>query len=290
LIDGRQTHGQLFRAVRDQFRQRGLECAELDARLLVAHGAGVDGGAFALIADNTVDGEIARRVNLYAERRLSGEPVARILGKKEFWSLEFGLNEATFVPRPDTEVLVNAALARMANGHDQEIRILDLGTGSGAILIALLSEFKYARGIGIDIDARAITQARENARRHGLGDRCSWLVGDFSAAIGAAMDLVVSNPPYIASPDIAGLDVEVRCYDPRRALDGGADGIDAYRMICAALPGHMKTGGQVLFEVGAGQAPSVGRLLTETGFEVDSGERDLSGVVRVVAGRWRGVE
>ncbi|GJD56696.1 peptide chain release factor N(5)-glutamine methyltransferase [Methylobacterium dankookense] len=223
----------------------------------------------------------ADRLARALDRRRAGEPVARILGAWEFWGLPFRLSPETLVPRPDTETLVEAAL-RLLPDKAAPARILDLGTGSGCILVALLSERPAAFGLGIDRSEGALRTARENARRNGVGDRAAFLAGDWCDGLsGPPFDLVVSNPPYIASGVIPALAREVREHDPAAALDGGADGLDAYRRILAGLGPHLAPGAPVLFEIGFDQAGDLRRLGPEAGFALHEVVRDLAGHERV---------
>jgi release factor glutamine methyltransferase len=218
-----------------------------------------------------------------AERRLAHEPVARIVGVREFWSMPFRIDAATLVPRPETETVVEAALAAIDSqgARSRALRLADLGTGSGAILLALLSELPNAFGIGSDSSLRALAVAHDNARRLGLS-RAGFVACDMAAALRGPLDLIVSNPPYIASGDIAALPPEVRLYDPRLALDGGADGLDFYRAIAASVPPLLKTGGMLVVEVGAGQAEEVAALFAGAGLAPSPPRPDLSGTHRAV--------
>jgi release factor glutamine methyltransferase len=208
--------------------------------------------------------------------------VAGILGTKEFHGLSFALNEATLVPRPETEILVDAALDMAGTRAGRAFRICDLGTGSGAILIALLSELDHATGVGVDISGPALDMALANARRHGVADRTRFIHGDFSMPLDGRFDMVVANPPYIAHSDLARLQPDVRDYDPALALDGGPDGLAAFRIIAARLPALLKPGGTALVEVGAGQGDSVAALITGQGLEIRAIRPDLAGIGRVV--------
>ncbi|AWN38882.1 peptide chain release factor N(5)-glutamine methyltransferase [Methylobacterium radiodurans] len=215
-------------------------------------------------------------------RRLGGEPVARIVGAWEFWGLPFRLSPETLVPRPDTETLVDAAL-RLRPDRSAPLRILDLGTGSGCILTALLHEYARAFGVGLDRSPGALRTARANAALNGVGTRAAFLAGDWCDPLaGPPFDLVVSNPPYIATPVIAGLAREVREHDPMPALDGGADGLVAYRRILDALPARLATGGAALLEIGFDQAAALDDLAGRRGFDRRTVVRDLAGHDRVM--------
>lgn len=258
------------------------ECdAALDARLLVAHVLGPDASTIVLEAESAVAGNEVARALALAERRIAGEPIARIVGEKEFWSLTFRLSPATLVPRPDSETVVEAALASLRGGRDSPLSILDLGTGSGAILIALLSELPNARGLGVDCSFEAAATARDNAERLGFAGRAAFAVGDWAAALGRRFDLVVANPPYIESAVIPGLPLEVRGHDPHVALDGGADGLGAYRAIVGSLRGFLAPKGLTVLEIGAGQADAVRTIAHVNGFAAETA-KDLAGVDRVV--------
>jgi len=268
--------------LRVAFAEAGREgTPDLDARLIVAHAVGCDPNDVVLHEDRAVDDAVARRAMALAERRIAGEPVARIVGHKEFYGLDLRLTPATLVPRPDTETLVDAALAVVEGwwGRDAPIRIVDLGTGSGAILLALLSELPGACGVGVDASQEAVRTVRDNARRLGLAERAQFVVGDWSAAVGVA-DVVVANPPYIETAVIATLDREVRDHDPRLALDGGRDGLDAIRTIVADLGRILAADGSALIEIGIGQGEAVRDIAESAGFAARL-ERDLAGSERV---------
>lgn len=221
----------------------------------------------------------------FVARRLKREPVFRIIGRREFWGLELQVTPAVLDPRADTETVVSAALAAMRGRADERLRVLDLGTGSGAILCAVLHELKDATGWGVDRSPAACGVARANLAALGLAGRATIVEGDWAAALAERFDLVVSNPPYIETAALAGLDPEVREHDPVLALDGGADGLDAYRAIASSLPRLLAPGGRVVLEVGSTQARAVAALLTDRGLVVSSIVRDLGGHQRaVVAG------
>lgn len=264
----------------------GLDAGPGDARFLMLHALDLDAAGLALRGGEPLGAAGAAALSAALARRLSGEPVARILGAWEFWSLPFHLSPETLVPRPDTETLVEAAL-RFVPDRSSPLRILDLGTGSGCILVALLSELPNAFGIGLDRAPPALATARENARANGVGARAAFVAGDWHAALCGPFDLVVSNPPYIVRGEIASLSAEVRLHDPAAALDGGADGLDAYRAIVRA-GALLAPGAPLLLEVGAGQASQVVELGLGAGLAKPSIVRDLAGHERVVSFRGRG--
>jgi release factor glutamine methyltransferase len=216
-------------------------------------------------------------------RRLAHEPVAHLLGRKEFWGLELQVNADVLVPRPETETLIEAALDILKERRMQPLRIADLGTGSGALLLALLREFPNATGFATDRSAPALEVARANARHHGLTPRAAFILGDYGLALSGGFDLVVSNPPYISTADIAGLAPDVRDYDPLLALDGGTDGLQAYRAIAADARRLAAPGGVLILEIGAGQAEGVTALLAQAGMAAIGPPRaDLAGIPRAI--------
>jgi release factor glutamine methyltransferase len=215
------------------------------------------------------------------------EPVSRILGRREFWSLDFHLSPATLDPRPDSETLIDEALAGIPD-RKAPLSVLDLGTGTGCLLLALLSELPNAAGTGIDRSEEAVATATANARRLGFGQRARFAAGDWGAGLSERFDLVVSNPPYIPEAEIETLAPEVVRFDPLAALAGGPDGLDAYRTIVAQLSNLLKSNGKVIFEVGAGQAADVAALLVTAGFSGIGTRRDLAGVERAVFGHLGG--
>jgi len=265
--------------------EAGIADADRDARLLLAEALRCAPGDLLLRADAPVPEAEARAARAFAARRAAGEPVARIRGRREFWSLDFLLSPDTLVPRPDTETLVEAALAACPE-RDAPLRILDLGTGTGAILAALLAERPRAFGLGVDRSEGAARTARDNLVRNGLGGRAQVMVGDWGAALAGRFDLVVSNPPYITSAEMTELPVEVRRYDPRLALEAGADGLDAYRAITAGLPRLLAPGAVAVLELGAGQEAAVAGLARNAGLLIDGpARRDLAGTPRALVAR-----
>jgi len=280
------TVAQARRALADAFRQAGLDSPDLDARMLTEHALGLDHTRLVAEPGRRLADDGARALTALATRRLQREPIARILGVKEFWGLSFKLNDATLVPRPETETVVEAALQAigLAGPRGRALRICDLGTGSGALLVALLHELPYAIGVGTDISPEALAAARDNADRLGLLRRAEFVTSDFGAALAGMFDLVVSNPPYIESGVIATLDREVR-HDPRRALDGGADGLDCYRTIAGQAAKLLKPGGHLVVELGIGQEDAVATLFRAAGLVPLPARLDLAGVPRALSAR-----
>jgi release factor glutamine methyltransferase len=266
-----------------QFSHAGLDTPELDARILVGHALSLDHAALAAQADRRLTDDEADAVAALARRRLDREPVARIVGAREFWGQPLALNADTLVPRPETETVVEAALAALGDGRTRALRIADLDTGSGALLLALLSELPAARGVGTDISVSALDCARSNAAALGLAGRASFVACDHGAALANGFDLVVANPPYVASGDIAGLAPEVRDFDPHRALDGGADGLAAYRAIAGDARRLLAPHGLLVLELGAGQLDAVHSLTAAVGLAPAVCREDLSGVPRALA-------
>jgi len=274
----------------------GICSAELDTRLLIGAVLGLDLTGMIIAANRLLSPDESTCLEGFVRRRLGGEPVARILGTKEFWGLPLKLSAETLVPRPDTETVVELALEMLranpaANSprnlpRNRSWRIADLGTGSGAILLALLRELPDARGFGTDISAAALQMAQANAADLGLADRATFIACDYAAGLSGPFDLVVSNPPYVRSADIAGLAAEVRDHDPPRALDGGVDGFDAYRALIPQAARLLGPGGALVVESGQGQTGQIEDLMTAAGLTAESPPRaDLAGIPRAVAGR-----
>ena len=271
-------------ALADKFRQAGIDSAETDARLLMAHALGVDRAELIANGGRALTVEQAEAIDALAARRLKREPVARIFGHKEFWSLSLQIGPAVLVPRPETETVVEAALDAVARGAPPmtQLRILDIGIGSGALLLALLSELANAVGTATDISAAALDVARANAERSGLAGRCTFIACDIAAGVPSPFDLIVSNPPYVVHGEIASLAPEVRDYDPALALDGGADGLDSYRAIAAQARGLLAPGGKLIVELGAGQEAAVRAMFTKAGLTAVAVLNDLAGIPRAL--------
>lgn len=275
------------RALAAQLKSAHLDEAELDARILLGAVLGLDlTGLIAQAARPLTETE-ASRLAQYAQRRIAGEPVARILGVREFWGLPFRLSEATLIPRPDTETVVERALELFRERPmPHPPRIADIGTGSGAILIALLHEIPDAFGVGTDLSLSALDTARSNAAALGLADRAAFVACSYAAALSGPFDLIVSNPPYIPSGEIPKLSREVREHDPHLALDGGNDGYDAYRALIPQAAERLTPGGALIVEAGQGQARDIETLMTAAALSLDRPPKaDLGGILRAVSAR-----
>lgn len=275
------------RAVAEAFRAQDLASPSLDARVLTCTALGID--HIDLVCDPERPlGVAAEILRGFALRRLRREPVSRIVGIREFWGLPLAIGPEVLDPRPDTEILVGAVIEALAAARARALRILDLGVGSGAILCGLLQSFPNAFGLGVDLSAGACATARDNLLRSGLVERAAVVCGDWTDALSGRFDVVVSNPPYIPTAAIAGLAAEVRTHDPVLALDGGGDGLDAYREIAPRLAPHLDEGGLVAVEIGADQFAGVAAILRSAGFVAQDPVRDLAGHDRVVMARREG--
>ena len=255
----------------------GVENPRLEARLLLAHALGLAPADLLRDRDTMVDGEAVLPL---VARRVAREPLALIVGRREFWSLDFAVSPATLVPRPESETLIEAALAAFA-GRDPPGRVLDLGTGTGCLLLAALSEFPRAFGVGVDRSAEAAALARGNARALGLAGRAGFLCADWAGALAAGFDLVLCNPPYIPTSCLQGLMPDVADYEPWSALDGGSDGYAAYRHLFPEIPRLLQPDGVAVLELGVLQAAAVGDMARRAGLVVEF-RNDLAGIERAV--------
>lgn len=276
-----------LRLLAQSFKLAGIERPDVDARLLTGHALDLTRAQLIAQSDRRLEAREVDAIGALAARRLRHEPVSRILGQKEFWSLMLQVTPDVLVPRPDTETVVEAALDHVVRTglRLEQLRILDIGTGSGALLLALLSELPAARGTGTDISAAALAVARDNAERNGLIGRCAFVACNIADGVSGPFDLIVSNPPYIAHGEIETLARDVRDYDPALALDGGADGLDAYRAIARQAPGLLAAGGRLIVELGAGQEPVVRALFTKAGLTVGEARPDLAGIPRALSAK-----
>lgn len=263
-------------------KSAGLDTPVLDARLIVQHALGIDWNSLFMAADQPLAEDERARLEAELTRRAAHEPVSRIVGHRHFWTLNLSVTPDTLDPRPDTETLIEAAVAAIPD-RKTPLTILDLGTGTGALLIALLSEYPEATGIGVDLSPAALAVAKSNAESHGVGGRAAFRQGSWADGIAGPFDLIVSNPPYIEQGDLAGLPPEVREHDPVLALDGGADGLDAYRAIVPAL-GRLMTGGSLaILEIGAGQGDDVVAIAEAHGLKSTERRRDLGAIERALS-------
>ncbi len=256
----------------------GIDTAALDARVLLQHVLRLPPGATITGPHRPLSDPERQSVAVAIERRAAREPIAYIVERREFWSLDFQVNPAVLIPRPDSETLIEAALDVLP--VDYPARVLDLGTGSGCLLCAVLSERRAASGVGLDISPAAAAIAAKNAHRLGFGDRTAFVVGDWTNALSATFDLILCNPPYIPITDFAAMMPEVVGHEPRLALDGGTDGLAAYVRLSADLPHLLVPGGAVVLEVGAGQAAGVSRLCAAAGLNPAPPRTDLAGLAR----------
>lgn len=264
-----------------RLRTGGVENPRAEARLLMAHAAGLTPTQVFARDDQELPAAIHGVFDQVVARRVAGAPLAHIVGIREFWSLPFRVTPATLIPRPDSETVVALALEL---GFDQRGpgTVVDVGTGSGCLLLALLGEWSESRGIGIDVSAPALDVARENAIALGLAARTRFVQGAWLAGLAGPLDLIVSNPPYIPSADIPTLSRDVRDHEPALALDGGVDGLDAYRALLPMAAAVLTDGGAVVVEVGAGQAKAVGGIAAMAGLDPGPVGRDLRGIERAL--------
>jgi len=266
----------LLAAASARLRAAGCETPDLDARLLFQAATGLSREDLILAPHHVIATAQQARFEGFLQRREAREPVSRILGEREFYGRPFRVTPDVLDPRPDTETLVDAALALMG----ERAQILDLGTGTGAIAVTLLAERPDSSGMAVDVSEAALAVARENAARLGVADRLTLVAGNWFSPVSGRFDIIASNPPYIPADEIAGLSPDVRNFDPALALLGGEDGLDPYRLIAAAAAAHLKPAGHVLVEIGAGQGPAIGQIFAGHGFALRAAHADLGGHVR----------
>ena len=276
------TADQALRSAILRLSDAGVDGAARDARWLLAHALGCNPGAVpARLRDPLTDAQ-ALAFEAAISARVARQPVAQITGRRDFYGRSFRVTRATLDPRPDTELIVDLALSAPF------ARVLDLGTGTGAILLSVLAERPAATGVGTDISDAALEVARWNSSNLGLSPRADLRLSDWWRGVDGAFDLILSNPPYIAAAEMPALDPEVRDWEPAAALTDGADGLTAYRAILDGLPGHIAPGGRLIVETGAGQGEAVAELFSHAGLEAVTRHPDLSGRQRAVSGRWPG--
>jgi release factor glutamine methyltransferase len=264
----------------------GSQAAMTEARMLLCAALRIDHADLLRDGERLLGAQATCLADLLA-RRLNDAPVSRILGRREFWGLDFSLSPAVLDPRPDTETVVEAAIAAVGSRRDRPLRVLDLGTGSGALLCALLASFPRSFGVGIDVSEAACKVAAKNLAALGFARRGAVVRADWATALRnpGRFDVIVSNPPYIARAEIATLAPQVRNYDPHLALDGGDDGYAAYRNLAPVLPALLATDGVTVLELGIGQARDVGGLLEAAGLAVVTTRCDLAGIERAIVAK-----
>ena len=265
-----------------QLTAAGVDTAALDSRLLLEAAAGLSREQILLRSDSELDATALARFNAFVARRTQREPVSHILGHKEFWGLDFKVSRDTLTPRPDSETLIEWVIRRFPD-RTHPLKLLDLGTGTGCLILALLSEYSQAAGVGIDLSDQALAIASENAQRLGFNERVRFEKGDWTEGLEGSFDLVVSNPPYIEDAEIERLAPEVARYEPMLALSGGGDGMKDYRRIAKGIGRLLKPEGMVAVEIGEGQTNAVSEVFSQAGFERLEVARDLAGIERVLA-------
>lgn len=273
------TIGDEIAAAVPRLEAAGVEQARRDARILMAHVLGTDGVVVLGHPERQVSAEQRKRFQSFVARRVAREPVSRIVGQREFWGLPMRLSPATLDPRPDSETLVEAVLAEL-DDRCAPFRMLDLGTGTGCLLLALLSELPQATGLGLDRSAEAVGTASQNAAALGLSDRGLFRCGDWADGVADGFEIVVSNPPYVRDGDVDHLAPEVARHDPRAALAGGPDGLAAYRTVLPVIADALTSAGIAAIELGTGQAEAVEEIALAAGLAPLRRVRDLSGIER----------
>lgn len=276
------TLGEEMNRLTARLARTGSSSPRLDARLLVGHALDVEMTEIVAHPERRLSAGDMACIEQLGRRRADREPMAQILGTKEFWSLPFKVTGATLVPRPESESLIEAALDWLDARRDRRMDILDMGTGSGALLLALLSELPNARGLGTDISPSALEVARENARRLGLGARARFQSADWGAGLTGRFHVILVNPPYVTASEMGRLPPEVRLFEPGGALAGGPDGLLHYRVLVPQSARLLHPGGGLFLEVGQGLAPKVAKIVTAAGFAIGAKRRDLAGVERCV--------
>jgi release factor glutamine methyltransferase len=277
------TRARALAETRAYLKRFDIEAAEFDARALLFAACGIDASEMLLNPDVALSGSEAARLREFAARRARREPVSRIVGRRAFWTVDLTVRPDVLDPRADTEALVRLAIRIFRDRGQAPGRILDLGSGSGAVLCALLSEFHGATGQAVDLSRQACAATAENLQACGFDRRAGVAQGSWFDAVTERFDLIVSNPPYIPTQEIEGLDLEVRAHDPHLALDGGRDGLEAYRAILAEAPHYLTEAGAICLEFGSGQGLWVDRIAAAGGFRKIGAERDLGGRERAVA-------
>lgn len=275
------TIGSIYKYLTHQLGRHGIDNPQLEARILLAHAAGIDQTRVIGYPEDILDKTTIRYLDQIMTRRKNGEPIAYITGTKEFWSLSFEVTQKTLIPRSDSETLIESILGSITN-HTERLSILDLGTGSGCLILALLSELPNASGTGIDISSSACKIAQRNAKKLGLNNRAKFFQGNWMDNISDQFDIIISNPPYIAEPDIKFLSKDVMLFEPHLALSGGPDGLSAYRAIAKECVTHLKQSGMLAVEIGITQAQNIKNIFMENGLVITKTQRDFSNIERCI--------
>lgn len=268
----------------NMLRDAGIEMPNLDARILLNAAAQMDAEAMVRSPEAPLAPKVFHAYLQMLMRRKSREPVAYITGNKSFWSLDFEVTCDTLIPRPDSETLIETTLACIES-RSKPYTIVDVGVGSGCLLLSLLSELPRSNGIGLDISAEALQVASKNAARLGMGHRTRFMQSNWMDGLTDTVDVIISNPPYIPSGDIAGLQPDVRLYEPVLALDGGTDGMNPYRIIAKSASKRLSENGLLVVEFGIGQADAIHKILQSEGLRIERVEKDLAGITRCIAAR-----
>lgn len=277
------TLEQAQRALSAAFKSADIETASLDARVLLQAVTGLTASDIARAPERLLAAQEISLLLDYQAQRLRAKPISKILGQREFWGREFQVNEHVLDPRPDSETLIEAALPHLPEGKN--LAILDLGTGSGCLLLTLLAERAPTRGVGVDLSLEALAVAKANAQTLGLSGRVQFLHSHWFDAVAGEFDMIISNPPYIRDAEMRALDKNVLDYDPHLALHGGADGLDAYRVIIEKAQNHLQPNGWLVLEIGHRQGDAIGAMMRQSGFLETCGKPDLAGRDRVIMGR-----
>ncbi len=275
------TLGALYKSLSDKLSIAKVQKPHLEARILLAHAASIDQIQIFGYPEYQVESNVVSNLDEMVCRRKNGEPIAYITGTGEFWSLEFDITRDTLIPRPDSELVIETILNNIANSR-KVFSILDLGTGTGCLLLSLLSELPNAKGLGIDISPEACRIAKQNAKKLGLGRRAKFKQGNWMAGIKKEFDIIISNPPYISDPEIKLLDKSVQLFEPHIAISGGPDGLSAYRTIAKESRSRLKSEGMLAVEIGINQAISAINIFTDNGFKIKEVSKDLSKIDRCI--------
>jgi len=275
----------LLTNIKEQFTAQGIENPVLDARLVMQEVLNITHEEILLNNNRVITANESKALSILVSRRLKREPISRILGKRAFWKHEFKLSDKTLDPRPDSETIIQSVISSF-NKND-ELNILDLGTGTGCLLLSILNEFPNSKGVGVDISSGAIDIAKENAKEIGISKKVNFIDSDWkNMELNNSFNVIISNPPYIENSEIESLEPEVKNFDPYLALAGGNDGLDSYKEIIKILPKLLKKDGKIFFEIGYNQEVPVKEMLAHNGFSVIEVTQDLAGISRCIVAKW----